>query len=149
MAADRIPGMLNQLIAVCRDAEELYGYAARKADGSELQPLLHAAAGLHREIGDALRPHVSGAGVPPAEGGTLAGKLRQFKGGLKATFAADPEFALLPELQDTEEAVVQAFEGALAEPLDPAAKTVVARRLGVRAGSAARGRAADGRRRTS
>ena len=131
MAADRIPGMLNQLIAVCRDAEELYGYAARKADGSELQPLLHAAAGLHREIGDALRPHVSGAGVPPAEGGTLAGKLRQFKGGLKATFAADPEFALLPELQDTEEAVVQAFEGALAEPLDPAAKTVVARRLGV------------------
>ncbi len=131
MAADRIPGMLNQLIAVCRDAEELYGYAARKADGSQLQPLLHAAAGLHREIGDALRPHVSGAGVPPAEGGTLAGKLRQFKGGLKATFAADPEVALLPELQDTEEAVVQAFEGALAEPLDPAAKTVVARRLGV------------------
>ena len=131
MAADVTPGTLNQLIAVCHDAEELYGYAARKADGSRLQPLLNAAAGLHREIGDALRPHVSDAGVSPAAGGTLAGKLRHLKGGLKATFAADPEIALLPELQDTEQAVVQAFEGALAEPIDPAARTLVAGRLEV------------------
>ena len=131
MAADKTVGTLNQLIAVCRDAEEFYGYAAEKVSGSQLQPLLRETAGLHREIGDALRPHVSGAGASPAEGGTLAGKFRQLKGGLKATFASDTEAALVPELEDTEQTVVQAFEGALAEPMDPAAKALVAGKLEV------------------
>ena len=131
MAADKTAGTLNQLIAVCRDAEDFYGYAADKVGESQLQPVLRETAGLHREIGDALRPHVSGAGASPAEGGTLAGKLRQLKGGLKATFASDTEAALVPELQHTERAVVQAFEGALGEEMDPAAKTLVAGKLEV------------------
>ena len=131
MAADKTVGTLNQLIAVCRDAEEFYGYVAEKVSGSQLQPLLRETAGLHREIGDALRPHVSGAGASPAEGGTLAGKFRQLKGGLKATLASDTEAALAPELEQTEEAVVQAFESALAEPIAPAAKTLVTDKLEV------------------
>lgn len=131
MAADKTVGTLNQLIAVCRDAEEFYGYAADKVGESQLQPLLRETAGLHREIGDALRPHVSGAGASPAEGGTLAGKFRQIKGGLKATLASDTEAALAPELEQTEQAVVQAFESALAEPMAPAAKTLVADKLEV------------------
>lgn len=131
MAADKTVGTLNQLIAVCRDAEEFYGYAAEKVSGAQLQPLLRETAGLHREIGDALRPHVSGAGASPAEGGTLAGKFRQLKGGLKATLASDTEAALAPELEQTEEAVVQAFESALAEPIAPAAKTLVTDKLEV------------------
>ena len=131
MAADKTVGTLNHLIAVCRDAEEFYGYAAEKVSGSQLQPLLRDTAGLHREIGEALRPYVSSAGASPAEGGTLAGKFRQLKGGLKATFASDTEAALVPELEDTEQTVVQAFEGALAEPMDPAAKALVAGKLEV------------------
>ena len=131
MAADKTAGTLNQLIAVCRDAEQFYTYAADKVGSPQLQPLLRETAGLHREIGDALRPQVSGAGASPAEGGTFAGKLRQMKGGLKATFASDTEAALVPELEQTEQSVVQAFEGALAEPMDPAAKTLVAGKLEV------------------
>ena len=99
--------------------------------GSQLQSLLRETAGLHREIADALRPHVSGAGASPAEGGTLAGKFRQLKGGLKATLASDAEAALAPELEQTEQTVVQAFERALAEPMAPAAKTLVADKLEV------------------
>jgi hypothetical protein len=53
------------------------------------------------------------------------------KRGLKATFASDTEAALVPELQDTEHAVVQAFENALTAPMDPAAKTLVAGNLEV------------------
>ena len=131
MAADKTVGTLNHLIAVCRDAEEFYGYAAEKVSGSQLQPLLRDTAGLHREIGEALRPYVSSAGASPAEGGTLAGKFRQLKGGLKATFASDTEAALVPELEDTEQTVVRAFEGALAEPMDPEAKALVAGKLEV------------------
>ena len=131
MAADKTVGTLNQLIAVCRDAEEFYGYAADKVSESQLQPLLRETAGLHREIGDALRPHVSGAGASPAEGGTFAGKFRQLKGGLKATLASDTEAALVPELEQTEQAVVQAFESALADPMAPAAKTLVTEKLEV------------------
>ena len=131
MTADKTAGTLNQLIAACRDAEEFYGYAAERVSGSQLPPLLRETAGLHREIGDALRPLVRGAGASPAEGGTLAGKFRQLKGGLKATLASDAEAALAPELEQTEQSVVQAFESALAEPIDPAAKTLVADKLGI------------------
>ena len=45
--ADKTAGTLNQLIAVCRDAEEFYGYAAEKVSGSQLQPLLRDAAEDH------------------------------------------------------------------------------------------------------
>ena len=45
--------------------------------------------------------------------------------------ASDAEAALAPELEQTEQSVVQAFESALAEPIDPAAKTLVADKLGV------------------
>jgi len=129
MAADKTVGTLNHLIAVCRDGEDFYGYAAEKVSAPELQRLLRETAGLHREIGDALRPHVSEAGASPAEGGTLAGKLRQLKGGFKAVLASDTEAALVPELEAAEQAVLQAFEGALAEPMNAAAKAVVAEKL--------------------
>ena len=129
--ADKTVGTLNHLIAVCRDGEDFYGYAAEKVSGPDLQRLLHETAGLHREIGDALRPHVSGAGASPAEGGTLVGKLRQLKGGFKAILASDTEAALVPELEEAEHAVLQAFEGALEEPIEPMARTVAAEKLEV------------------
>ena len=129
MAADKTVGTLNHLIAVCRDGEDFYGYAAEKVSAPELQQLLRETAGLHREVGDALRPHVSEAGASPAEGGTLAGKLRQLKGGFKAVLASDTEAVLVPELETAEQAVLQAFEGALAEPMDASAKAVVAEKL--------------------
>jgi uncharacterized protein (TIGR02284 family) len=62
---DKTVGTLNHLIAICRDAEEFYGYAADKVSGAQLQPLLRETADLHRGIGDALRPHVSGAAPRP------------------------------------------------------------------------------------
>jgi uncharacterized protein (TIGR02284 family) len=131
MAPDTTGGTLNHLIAVCRDAEAFYGYAAEKVTGSQLQPLLRDAAALHREIRKALRPHVSGAGASPAEGGTLAGRFRQLKGGFKATLASDAEAALVPELEDVELAVVQAFEGALGDPVNDAARLLIADQLEV------------------
>jgi uncharacterized protein (TIGR02284 family) len=145
--ADQTAGTLNHLIAICRDAEEFYGYAADKVSGSQLQPLLRETAGLHREIGDALRPYVSGAGASPAEGGTLAGKLRQLRGGIKATLAPDAEAALVPELEDTEQTVVQAFESALRDAVDAGAKRLVADKLEVL--KATHARIADIARRTA
>jgi uncharacterized protein (TIGR02284 family) len=131
MAADQTAGTLNHLIAVCRDAEEFYAYAAEKVSGSQLQTLLRQTAALHREIGEALRPYVSGAGAAPAAGGTLAGKLRQLKGGVKATLASDAEAALMPELEDAEQTVMQAFESALGDPVNDAAKRLIAAKLEV------------------
>ena len=129
MAADKSVGTLNRLIAVCRDGEEFYGYAVGKVSRPQLQELLRATAGLHRENGDALRPHVTGAGASAVEGGTLSGKFRKLKCGFRATWASDTERALVPELEQAEQAVVQAFEDALAEPMADAAKSLVARKL--------------------
>jgi uncharacterized protein (TIGR02284 family) len=129
MAADKTAGTLNRLIAVCRDGEEFYGYAAQKVSRPQLQELLRETAGLHREIADALRPHVSGAGASPAEGGTLAGKTRQMVSSLKATFANDTEQTLASALESTEEAAVDAFEKALEEPIADQARGLVAHQL--------------------
>jgi hypothetical protein len=115
MVADRTAGTLNHLIAVCRDAEAFYGYAAGKASGWQLPSLLRATASLHREIGEALRPHVRGAGATPVEGG----------------LKANTEAALVPALQDTGQTVVQAFESALTDPIDAAARTLLADQLEV------------------
>jgi uncharacterized protein (TIGR02284 family) len=131
MAGDVTAGTLNRLIAVCRDGEEFYGYAARKVSRPQLRALLRATAGLHREIADALRHHVSGVGGSPVEGGTLAGRLRQLEGGVKATLASDAAAALVPGLEETEQVVVQAFESALADPIDGTARTVIAGKLEV------------------
>jgi uncharacterized protein (TIGR02284 family) len=129
MAADKTVGTLNRLIAACRDGEEFYWYAAERVSKPQLQELLRATAGLHREIGETLRPHVGGAGASAAAGGTLAGKFRQLKGALKATWASDTERVLVPELEQAEQAVVQAFEQALAEPMADAARSLVAGKL--------------------
>jgi uncharacterized protein (TIGR02284 family) len=141
MSADETAGTLNRLIAVCRDAEEFYGYAAEKVRGSQLQPLLRQTAGLHREIGETLRRHVSGAGASPAEDGTITGKLRHLRGGIKATLEADAGAALVPELEETHRTVVQAFESALDDPVNDAAKRLVAAKLEVL--KATHGRIAD------
>jgi uncharacterized protein (TIGR02284 family) len=127
--ADTTADSLNHLIAVCRDGEEFYGYAAEKVSGPQLQELLRETAALHREIAEALRPQVARSGVPPAEGGTLAGRLRQLKGGLKAAVVSDTERALVPELEQAGQAIVQAFEAALAQPMGDAAKALIAAQL--------------------
>jgi uncharacterized protein (TIGR02284 family) len=131
MVGDRTAGTLNHLIAVCRDAEVFYGYAAGKVSGWQLPPLLRATASLHREIGQGLRTQVRGAGATPAERGTLAGTLRRLKGGLKATLTADTEAVLVLALQDTEQTVVEAFESALTGPIDAAARRRLADQLKV------------------
>jgi uncharacterized protein (TIGR02284 family) len=130
MASYQDPDTLDRLIAVCRDAESFYGYAADQVAGSQLHPLLSAAAGLHRETGEALQPHRDSSGERPVAG-TFAGRLRHLRGGLKVRLAKDPETALLPELQDAEAAVVRACERALGGAIDPAARTVVARRCSI------------------
>jgi uncharacterized protein (TIGR02284 family) len=129
MAADKTTATLNRLIAVCRDGEEVYGYAAEKVSRPQLEELLRATAGLHREISDALWPHVRDIGAPAAEGGTFAGQFGQLEGGLEATWASDAERALVPELEQAEQAIVQAFERALAEPMAATAKALVAGKL--------------------
>jgi uncharacterized protein (TIGR02284 family) len=84
---------------------------------------------LHREIGAALGPHVRDTGASAAEAGTFAGQFGQLEGGLEATWASDAERALVPELEQAEQAVVQAFEQALAEPMADAARSLVAGKL--------------------
>jgi uncharacterized protein (TIGR02284 family) len=129
MAADKTAATLTHLIAVCRDGEEVYGLAAEKVSKPQLPELLRATAGLHREIGEALRPHARDTAASTAPGGTFTDRFGQLEGGLDATSAAEAERALVPELEQAEQEVVQAFERALAEPMGAAARTLVLGKL--------------------
>jgi uncharacterized protein (TIGR02284 family) len=126
---DKTIGTINHLIAVCRDGEEFYSSAAEKVADEGLRRQFQEMAALHREIGDELRPHVAKAGGSPAEGGTLAGRTRQIFASLKAMLASDTKATLIAELKVAEDAVVEAFQGALDEPVSEAARERVAARL--------------------
>lgn len=126
---DKTIGTINHLIAVCRDGEEFYGSAAEKVTDEGMRQQFREMAALHREIGDELRPHVAKAGGSPAEGGTLSGRTRQIFASLKALLASDTQATLVAELKVAEDAVVEAFEGAVDEPVSEAARERVVARL--------------------
>jgi uncharacterized protein (TIGR02284 family) len=126
---DKTIGTINHLIAVCRDGEEFYGSAAEKVKDEGLQQQFREMAALHREIGDELRPHVAKAGGSPAEGGTLSGRTRQIFAALKALLASDTQATLVAELKVAEDAVVDAFQSALDDPISEAARERVVARL--------------------
>lgn len=126
---DKTIGTLNRLIAVCRDGEEFYSSAADKLSDAGLQEQFRDMAKLHREIAAELQPYVKRAGGSASEGGTLAGRTRQIFASLKAMFAGDKRQTLISELETAEEAVVEAFQSALDEPIDEEARERVRARL--------------------
>jgi uncharacterized protein (TIGR02284 family) len=126
---DKTIGTLNRLIAVCRDGEEFYSRAADKVDDTRLQEQFRDMAKLHQDIGAELRPYVARAGGTASEGGTLAGQTRQIFATLKTMFAGDKTQTLISELETAEEAVVEAFQNAVDEPIDDEARERVKARL--------------------
>ena len=131
MAGDKTVGTLNHLIAICRDGEEFYAGAADKVADPELQSLFREMAEVRRGIGADLRPQVAKAGGAPAEGGTLAGTVRQLYANIKASLSSDKREVLLAELVETEERALAAFEQAHREPISPESKALVEDKLRV------------------
>lgn len=113
---------LNELIEITRDGQHFYQHAMEEVKDVELQHLFRDMAQAKTHIIQALSVKVAAqqqqpAQEQPAQGGTMAGKMREIYADTKARLGhADAVY--VDQLDQTEERILTAFEDALksAEP---------------------------------
>jgi uncharacterized protein (TIGR02284 family) len=103
---------LNELIDVLTDGVKFHEEAARAIDGP-CQPLFQRLASTKRSILSDLKAEVAYHGETPAEGGTLAGSLRQAYTELRARVSGQPDVRYIAQLEETEDRILRAFTDAL------------------------------------
>lgn len=106
------PAQLNELIAVLVDGIRFHEDAARAIDGP-YQALFQRLASTKRAIVSDLRAEVAFHGEAPAEGGTLAGSLRQHYTDLRARLSEKPDEKYIAQLEEAEDRILRAFTDAL------------------------------------
>lgn len=108
---------LNELIEITRDGQHFYQHAMEEVKDVELQHLFRDMAQAKTHIIQALSVKVAAQQQQPAQGGTMAGKIREIYADTKARLGhADAVY--VDQLDQTEERILTAFEDALksAEP---------------------------------
>jgi uncharacterized protein (TIGR02284 family) len=103
---------LNELIDVLTDGVKFHEEAARAIDG-RYQALFQRLASTKRAILNDLKAEVAYQGDAPAEGGTLAGSLRQAYTELRARVSGEPDVKYIAQLEETEDRILRAFTDAL------------------------------------
>ena len=103
---------LNELIDVLTDGVKFHEEAARSIDGP-YQALFQRLASTKRAILSDLRAEVAYHGEMPAEGGTIAGSLRQAYTELRAKVSDKPDVKYISQLEETEDRILRAFTDAL------------------------------------
>jgi uncharacterized protein (TIGR02284 family) len=103
---------LNELIDVLTDGVKFHEEAARVVDGP-YQALFQRLASTKRAILADLKAEVAYHGEAPAEGGTLAGSLRQAYTELRARVSGEPGAKYIAQLEETEDRILRAFTDAL------------------------------------
>lgn len=108
---------LNELIEITRDGQHFYQHALEMVKDVELQHLFRDIAQSKTHIIQALSVKVAASQEQPAQGGTMAGKLREVYADAKAR-VGDTDAVYIDQLDQVEERVLAAFEDALgtAEP---------------------------------
>jgi len=108
---------LNELIEITRDGQHFYQHALTEVKDTELQHLFRDLAQAKTHIIQALSVKVAANHQQPAQGGTLAGSMRELYTDTRARLG-DPDKVYVEQLEQMEDRIVQAFEDALsaAEP---------------------------------
>lgn len=104
---------LNELIEITRDGQHFYQHALTEVKDVELQHLFRDLAQAKTHIIQALSVKVAASDERPAQGGTLAGRMRELYTDTRARMG-DPDAVYVEQLAEVEERIVEAFEGALA-----------------------------------
>lgn len=129
MTNDRkIEHTLNDLIEIARDGSEFYTEAAGKVDNPELASLFQRMGAHKREIASGLASEVAATGGQPAEGGTMAGSMRQVYAKARAA-VGDTSYAYVAELEELEDRLLDAFKDTLEDSDTPAAARAAAQKF--------------------
>ena len=108
---------LNELIEITRDGQHFYQHAVGEVRDVELQHLFRDMAQAKTHIIQALSVKVAANHEEPAQGGTVAGKVREMYADTKARLG-DKDVVYVAQLEQAEDRILAAFEDALenAEP---------------------------------
>ena len=108
---------LIELFEITRDGQHFYQHALTEVKDTELQHLFRDLAQAKTHIIQALSVKVAANHQQPAQGGTLAGSMRELYTDTRARLG-DPDKVYVEQLEQMEDRIVQAFEDALsaAEP---------------------------------
>jgi uncharacterized protein (TIGR02284 family) len=104
---------LNELIEVLNDGVKFYDDAAGSARHETYRQLFQRMASTKRAIATDLKAEVAHQGEKPAEGGTVAGTLRQAYTDLSAKLSDNPDAKYISQLEESEDRILHAFQDAL------------------------------------
>lgn len=111
----RKTAQLNELIEVTRDGERFYQHALGEVKDAELRRLFDDMLQAKVRVIQALAVEVAGEREPPAQGGTLLGKLRELYADTRSTLSRDADATYLEQLIATERRILEAFEDVMAD----------------------------------
>ncbi|MCW3147545.1 PA2169 family four-helix-bundle protein [Stutzerimonas stutzeri] len=103
---------LNELIEITRDGQRFYQHAIDEVKDAELQHLFRDMAQAKTQIIQALTVKVAANHEQPAQGGTLAGRIRELYADTKARLG-NASSTYVEQLEQAEERILRAFEDAL------------------------------------
>jgi uncharacterized protein (TIGR02284 family) len=104
---------LNELIEVLNDGVKFYDDAAGTTKNETYRQLFQRMASTKRSIAADLKAEVSHQGETPADGGTVAGTLRQAYTDLRAKMSDNPDAKYISQLEESEDRILHAFQDAL------------------------------------
>jgi uncharacterized protein (TIGR02284 family) len=110
--------ILQKLLHALNDSSTLYRRLAPKTTSSHFRLLLERAIRTHQWIADDLAERMKLIGGKPKRDGSLLGPVRALHGNWLARVSPDIEQAYAAEALRREDAVLQSFDGAIAEATD-------------------------------
>jgi len=109
---------LNELIEITRDGERFYQHAIGEVKDAQLRQLFEDMLRAKTQVIQTLAVKVAEDHQPPAQGGTLIGKLRELYADTRSTLSRDTAATYVDQLAAAEQRIIEAFEDVMtdAEP---------------------------------
>lgn len=104
---------LNDLIEVLNDGVKFYEDASSNVENPGYKQLFTRMASTKRSIATDLKAQVALHGETPADGGTIAGSIREGYTKLAAAMSKHPDEKYVNNLEETEDRILHAFQDAL------------------------------------
>lgn len=122
---ENVIGVLNGLIAVCKDGQSGYELAADGVQDENLKTLFREYAFRRSQLAVELQSLVQTLGGDPENSGSIAGSLRRGWMNIKAVVTGNDEGAILSECEKAEDSAKNAYEEAQEEDLPTYVREVV------------------------
>jgi uncharacterized protein (TIGR02284 family) len=120
---------LNELIEITRDGQTFYTEAVAKVRSPLLKAVFHGIIDAKTQLIKSLSEHVRVRGEQPSNDGTLLGNFRNMYADIRARFSNSKDSAYVVELEESEDRLLDAFEGAATVSGDPEVRGIILRHL--------------------